>query len=367
MAAPPSTQPSDEAQSFAREQREAIASEKIDAQAGPEGPIDELVILDVEKGRLVAKLADPDGPEEQVFSVGNDADTLFRLSVRKMGSPPTIFVFRSHLMRFDPVAMRALSVELLPAPTVFNLSITTESPGGTTTVQLIENVPPGFDLDGQPASARLYLARDSGNAENPDPTDGRLNFIEPSFGELIAKHHDDALAMLGEGLTAMRAMHVMAGVGRDEAAAIFDAHRAVSDGDRRELTAIIDMIRDNGSDALAAARDRLRKLGPSATAELTRMPRDHWSPDLALNVDALAAGLLPTGGTRGDGLLTSPSRLIDLLYSPGEQVRRDARATLEVLLHKSISLDAAADPYANIAAIEALRPGQAAQATRPAP
>lgn len=357
--------PEDDRTIFAREQRESIRTVATEQKAVPPRPIDSLIRLDLENGRLTATLVDPNTPESQVFARPDDPDMAFRLDVQRLSVDPPVIALRQHFIRFDPATTRAMNVELLTAVTTVNLSITHESLAGTTTVQLIENASPGF-IGADPSTARLYLQRDAENETNQDPGVGEMNFVEGSFAEIIDSHHDDAVAMLGEGLTAIRGMHVLAGIGQKEAAAIFDAGREVTDATKAELTQLVERIRNDGSAALDEARPRLRKLGASAAAELARMPREGWSADLALNVDALTAGLLPSANEQSAGLLSSPSRLVDLLYSPSPDIRRDAHARLEKLLRRTIELDVTLDPYDNASKIESLRPSAAVPTTQTA-
>lgn len=364
-AAPPATQPSGPAANFVFEQRQAMRNARTEAQAMPAKPIDSFIRFDVVDGHLRTTLLNAEGPPEQTFDPEAGGDSVFRLTVQKDTGVPNVVAFSATLMKLDPATPRSIFVQLLPAPLQVNLSITEETLGGTTTVQLIENAAPNFNIDGSESNVRLYLAKDSADETVAGAGNGRMSLLEPTFADLIEKHHDDVVATVGEGLTTLRAMHVLAGVGQDEAKAIFEADRKIDQATRRELHGMVDSIRRDGNAAVLTARPRLRELGSAAAAELARFPRDGWSADLSLNVDALTAGMMPVANSRGASLLASPARLIDLLYSPDANLRAEAKVRLERLLDRKIAIDTGRDPYADADAIESLRPALSEPTTRP--
>jgi hypothetical protein len=363
-ADPASTRPAEGLETFVKEQREALQQVLADAPPAPARPIDSLVRFDVVRGRLAVELLDANIPEAQSFPIAGKAETAFFLSVNRLSVQPPITMFRAHLMRYDAATQRSIDVDVMPAPSVVNLTVTIQTPAITTTIQLIDQSERGFGGDIEPAVTKLYVQRRQENGDLlADGSDG-ADFVLPSFRELIDQHHEEAVALLGEGFSAMRAMHVLSGVGTAEVSAIFEADRPIDAAARRELDAIVEDVRHGGSEAVAIARPRLRKLGPAAAAALANMSRVGWTADLAVNMDALTAGLLPAANARAASLLLSPGRIVDLLYSPDAGIRRDALAHLERLLDQKIAIDLAADPYTIAAEIEALRVGHA-PATRP--
>ena len=354
-ADPAASQPAEAVETFAKEQREALQQILADGLPARTRPVDSLVRLDIVDGRLAVELLDENAPEAQSFPIAGKAEAAFFLSVNRLSTEPPITMFRAHLLRYDAAAERSIDIDVMPAPLMLNLTVTIQTPALTTTIQLIDQSERGFGDDIQPAVTKLYVQSRQPNGEVlADGSDG-ADFVLPSFRAFIDQHHDEAVALFGEGFTAMRAMHVLAGVGTAEVAAIFEAERTIDEATRRELDAIMDDVRNRGSEAVAAARPRLRKLGPAAAASLANMSRAGWTADLAVNMDALTAGLLPAANAGAVSLLLSPGRLVDLLYSPDAGIRRDALAHLERLSAQKIAINTAVDPYTLAEEIEALR------------
>ena len=340
---------------FAMEQRQALAQIAALAPETPAKPIDSLIRLDLVNGHLAATPVNPTGTEDLNFSPGGDKLSRFRMALQQIVAPnvPTTPIVGAHLMKLDVANSRAMNVQLLPWPAGLNMSVTIETLQGTTTAQLVETRGQDDEGDGpQPPIVRLYMQR----ADTPNAADkANLNISAVNFSSLVESNHDDVLAMLGEGLTALRAMHVLSGIPQAEALSLLKSGIPLGEAAQREVESIFTELRNGGSAKMPELRARLRKLGSGAAAALHARPRDGWPADLALNVDTLTADLLPGGANHGSPLLKSKGRLINLLYAPDVEVRRAALAHLSTLTGQPVKLDVEADPYANVPLIESLR------------
>jgi hypothetical protein len=348
---------------FDQEEGKAFADFVASAQKAIPTPIEQLMRFDVVNGSLVASLVPPALPGDRLYAITDSPPTAFKLSIappEQFQSPMTMF--QGHLGRFDATARRVLTVEVLPAPGTINVTTTVQTPISITSIQYIEQSEAAM---GNNVGARLYVTVNS-EIEATSTTDEGLKLVGTNFVDLVSHHHDEAVATLGEGLTALRAMHVLAGLSANEATAIFAADRPIAADTQHMLDAIIAEVREGGSESVAAARPKLRKLGTSAVMALARADRAGWSADDAVNIDALTAGLLPFSMEHAGALLNSRARLIDLLYSPDVATRREAAIRLERLSHQRIAIDPAVDPYTIAEKIEALRSTLASATTRPA-
>ena len=234
----------------------------------------------------------------------------------------------------DAAHPRATFIQLMTDPRGLMMTLNEQTLAFTTTADLIDR--PLLPTDSEEVRASLRFKRSAEEeapttqTEDPQAADDRDAYLTAaSFTALLDANHDAVVSTMAEGLTSLRAMHVLSGLSDGQARQLMNGGDAANADVTRGVAGVIDALRADGSAAVDASVAKLSALGPTAVAALGAADRKGWSPDLKMSVDTVLAQVASIPASRAQLLLATPARLIDLLYSPDAGVRKSAAQRLD--------------------------------------